>query len=461
MKTVPIGSGSMAWGDVLEPSVDMAKRANVKYICFDWLAEVTMSILYTLKLKNPKGGYPSELPEWMRTLLPIAREKGIKIITNGGGANPEEAAEAVYRVATEAGLSGLKIATVLGDSITERLDELRKKGIKFTNMDTEEEDIDSIKDRITGAYVYTGAEGIMEALKQGADVVIGGRISDNSMYVGPWMYEFGWDYRESYWNKIGAAVTCAHIIECSGACTGIIMCSLWEEVPDPWNIGYPIVEMDENGDAVVTKTPDTGGLVNTWTIKEHLVYESRDPQNYIMPDGIADFTTLHLEDIGKDRVKVTNMSGKPRPDKLKVGIGYLDGWKQELQHWFCWPDALKKAKHAEFIMREWLNRWNVKPERLHVDYMGFNMAHGGLVRVPDPEEVPDLPEVGLRICAKFKTREEALYFRNHHSYWDAPPPGYVFNTTNAPARPSRVIALWPTLVPREEVPTKVMIREVK
>jgi hypothetical protein len=451
----------MAWGDILEPSVDMAKRANINYICYDWLAEVTMSILYTLKQRNAKAGYPPELIEWMRTLLPITTKRGIKIITNGGGANVEAACEDLYKAVKEAGLDGLKIGMVLGDDITERLDELRGKGIKFTNMDTGEEDIDSIKDRIVGAYVYIGAEGIVDCLKQGADVVIGGRLSDNAMYVGPWMYEFGWDYREPYWNKIGAAVTCGHIIECSCCCTGGMMCSWWNDVPEPWNIGYPIVELDEEGNALITKTPDSGGFVNSWTAKEHLVYESHDPKNYIMPDGIADFTTLQLDDVGKDMVKVTNMSGKPRPDKLKVGIGYTDGWKQELQHWFCWPDALKKAKHCEFIMEEWLKRQEIKPERMHVDYMGFNMAHGSLVRVPEPEEIPDLPEVGLRICAKFKTRKEAEYFRAHNYVWSSPQAGWVFNTTTAPARPTRVIALWPTLVPREEVHTGATVKEVK
>ena len=449
------------WGDLLSPAVDMAKKADVQYMCFDHLAELTMSLLYRMKLRDPKRGYiPDETP-FKRALLPITKPKGIKIISNGGGANPEVAGEAIVNVAKELGLIGLKVGVVVGDDLSGRIDELRAKGIKFPNLDTGEEDIDSIKEKMAGAYAYIGAERIIDALREGADVVIGGRFSDNALFVGPWMYEFGWDYKEPYINKVGAAVTCGHLAECSRSCTGGFGCSLWKEVPEPWHVGNPIVEMDENGDAVITKTPDTGGLVNTWTIKGHLVYEVHDPNNYLMPDGIADFTTPHLEDVGKDRVKITNMTGKPRPDKLKVGIGYADGWKQEIQQWFCWPDALEKAKHSEYILREWVKHQEEinKPEDMQVDYMGFNMLHGSTVSVP--ESAPDLPEVGIRVCAKFKTRGGAANFRRESLHWTGFASGFCFNTTTAPAMPAEVIALWPTLVPREEVPTKLIMMEVK
>lgn len=459
MKTVSVGAGAMGWGDLMEPSVEMARKANVQYIGFDFLAELTMSLLYRMKLRNPKMGYIPDVIPYFKELLPIAKQRGIRLITNGGGANPEEAGEQLVNLGKELGLTGLKVGVVVGDDLTGRIDELREKGIKFPNLETGEEDFDRIKDKLAGAYAYVGADSIIDALREGADVVIGGRFADNALYVGPLMYEFGWDYKEPYWDKLGAAVTCGHIIECTGNCTGIMMCSLWKDVPEPWHIGYPIVEMDENGDAIITKTPDTGGMVNTWTVKEHLLYEAHDPANYLMPDGIADFTALKLEEAGKDRVKVTNMHGKPRPEKLKVGIGYDDGWKQEIQQWFCWPDALEKAKHSHFILKEWLKRQEIKPEAMQVDYMGINMIHGSTV--PVPQSAPDLPEVGIRVCAKFKTREEAYYFRRQALNWTAFASGYVFNTTTAPADPARVIALWPTLVPREEVTTKLIMKEVK
>ena len=459
MKKIAIGGCGAMWGDLLEPAIDMANKADIQYMGFDFLAELTMSLLYRLKLKNPKAGYVPDMISFFKKLLPITREKGIKLISNGGGANPEEGGEQLVKVAKELGMTGLKIGVIVGDDLTDRIDELRAKGIKFTNLDTGEENIDAIRDRMAGVYAYIGADRIVDALKEGADIVIGGRLSDNALYVGPWMYEFGWDYKEPYWDKIGAGITCGHIIECAGCVTGLAMCSLWKEVPDPWNVGYPICEMYEDGTAVITKTPDTGGLINSWNVKEHLVYEIHDPNNYYMPDGIADFTSLKLEDIGKDRVKVTNMTGNPRPETLKVGIGYDNGYKQEVQSWYCWPQALEKARHAEFILKEWIRHQEIKPEGIQIDYMGLNMSHGSTV--PVPQSAPDLPEVGLRVCAKFKMREQADSFRRNSLKWTGFASGTVFNTTTAPARPSRVIALWPTLVPREEVPAKLIMKEVK
>lgn len=459
MKTIAVGGCSAMWGDLLDPAVDMAKKADVQYLMFDHLAELTMSLLYRMKLRDPKRGYIPDVIPWMKALLPITKRKGIKIISNGGGANPEAAGEAIVNVAKELGLKGLKVGVIVGDDLSDRIDELRAKGIKFTNLDTGEEDIASIRDRMAGAYAYIGADHIIEALGEGADVVIGGRLSDNALCVGPWMYEFGWDYKEPYLNKVAAAITCGHLIECSACVTGGSMCSIWKEVPEPWNVGYPIAILDENGDAVITKTPDTGGIVNTWTVKEHLCYEVHDPHNYIMPDGIADFTTPHLEDIGKNRVKITNMSGKPRPEKLKVGIGFSDGWKQELQQWYVWPDALEKAKRSEYIFSEWLKRQEIQPEEVQFDYMGFNMQAGSVV--PVPESAPDLPEVGVRICARYKTREGASWLRRNSLRFLGFPAGACFNTTTAPAMPAEIIALWPTLVPRDEVHTKIIMMEAK
>lgn len=458
MKKVAIGGCTASWGDMLGPSVEMVNKADVQYMCFDFLAELTMSLLYRMKQRNPKAGYVPDMISYFKALLPKAHEKGIKLISNGGGANPVEAGEQLVKVARELGLKGLKIGVITGDDVSGRLDELRAKGIKFANMDTGEEDIDSIKDRMAGAYAYIGADLITEALAQGADIVIGGRLSDNALYAGPWMHEFGWDYSPENTNKIAAAITCGHIIECAGCVSGVGMCSLWKEVPEPWNVGYPICEMYEDGTAVITKTPDTGGIINSWTVKEHLTYEIHNPARYLMPDGIADFTTLKLEDIAENRVRVTNMSGLPRPDTLKVGIGFENGYKQEIQQWYTWPDALEKAKRSAYILQEWLKRQDIQPEAMQIDYMGLNMCHGSTV--PLPESAPDLPEVGLRVCAKFKTRADASFFRRNTMVWTAFAAGYVFNTTTAPANPAKIIALWPTLVPREEITPELTIKEV-
>ena len=457
MKTVKVGSGSAFWGDMLEPAVELVEKGDIQYIGFDHLAELTMAQLTRMKAKDPSRGYIPDIVPWMKAILPACRERGIKVISNGGGANPEAAGEAVANLAKEMGLTGLKIAVILGDEITkERIDELLAKGINLRNLDTGDEDISRIKDRIVAANAYIGSDHIIEALGEGADVVIAGRISDNALYVGPFMYEFGWKFEEPYWQRIGAAITVGHIIECAECCTGG-MSSMWNSAPELWKVGFPIAELDENGDAMITKVPGSGGVVNEWTIKEHLVYEIQDPRNYLMPDGIADFTALKLEEIGKDQVKLTEMTGKPRPDTLKVGIGYEDGFIAEGMVLIPWPDAYEKAKVAEKILHERLRMVNLDAEKLRVDYVGVNTMLGSTAATLPPGYEPN--EVGLRIVAKTKKREEAYKVRREVTHlWTLGGPGAHMGV---PSDPRPVISLWHTLVPREEIPTSHIMKEVK
>lgn len=458
-KTIAIGGCSGWWGDPsVDAAIEMMEKTDVKYLMFDFLAELTMTLLYRMKVRNPDKGYCADLVTTWKKLIPAAKANGVKLITNGGGANPLAAGQAVINVAKEMGIKGLKVGVVTGDDLTDRIDDLRAKGISLANMETGEDGFARIQDKLVGAYAYIGADRVIDALKEDADIIIGGRLADNALAVGPWMHEFGWEYKEPYWDKIGAAITCGHIIECSICVTGGVMCSWWNEVPEPWNVGYPIAELDENGESIITKTPGTGGMLTKETVKEHLVYEVHDPNNYIMPDGIPSFTTPHLEEVGENRVKVTNMSGKERPEQIKVGIGFMDGWKIETQQWFVWPDALKKAKRSELILNEWIKRSQIKPVEMNISYMGYNMINP---LIPVPESAPDLPEVGLRICAKFKTRKEAIIFRREGPRWLSFASGWVFNTTTAPAAPSEIVALWPTLVPREEIKTDLTMLEVK
>jgi hypothetical protein len=293
MRKIRLGSGSSYWGDMLEPAVELAEKGDVDYIGFDHLAELTLSILHRIKEKDPSKGYIPDIIPFMKALLPVAVEKGCKLITNAGGANPEQAAEEVAKIARELGFRGMKIGVVTGDDVLSRLYELIEQGFMFPNLDTGEEDLIHIKDRIIAANAYTGSDSIIEALRQEAQVIITGRVSDNALYVAPVMHEFGWDFSDSFVDLIASAITTGHIIECAEGCTGG-MSNIWQAVPEPWKIGFPIVEFYENGDAIITKAPDTGGLVCEWTIKEHLVYEVLDPRNYIMPDGIADFTSIRL-----------------------------------------------------------------------------------------------------------------------------------------------------------------------
>ncbi len=453
MKKVRLGSGSAYWGDMLEPAIELAEKGNLDYLGFDHLAELTMSILQRMRTKDPTKGYIPDVLPFMRKLLPIAVKNKVKLITNGGGANPEAAADEVVKIARELGFKGLKIGVVTGDDILHRLDDILAKGIVLRNLDTGEEDISRIKDRIVAANAYTGADSIIDALKAGADVVIAGRVSDNALYVAPLMYEFGWEFADGYWDKIGAAITVGHIIECAECCTGGAS-NMWKQAPELWRIGFPIAEVDENGNAVITKVPGSGGLINQWTIKEHLVYEVHDPANYLMPDGIADFTALKIEEIGKDQVKVTNMKGKPRPTHLKVQIGYKEGFVAEGIVILPWPDAYEKAKQAEQVVRGRLEVVGVKPQEIRFDYIGINALHGPVA----PEPTGELNEVGLRVAARCNTFEEADKVRREVTHlWTLAGVGSSFG---APIPVRQIIGLWPTLIPREEIPTQFMIKEV-
>lgn len=452
-KIIRLGSGSAYWGDAFDPALKLCEEADINYICFDHLAELTMAILTRIRQRDPNRGYIPDMIELMRLCLATCMKRGIKVITNGGGANPKNGANEILKVAKELGLKDVKIGVVTGDEIPlKKLDELLNRGFKFPNRDTGAEDLREIRDRIVAANAYIGADGIIEALKQGANVVVTGRVSDNALYVGPIMYELGWDYKNENWDLIGAAVTAGHIIECSCCCCGL-MSAFWEQAPDPWNPGFPIVEFEENGEFILTKLPGTGGMINEWTVKEHLVYEVHDPANYLMPDAIADFTGLKVEEVGKDKVKVSGCIGKPRPKSLKLCIAFEDGWISEGIFIVPGPNTLEKARRCEKLIRERLKMVNLQAESLRIDYMGINTLFGETAKWPseDPMEIP------IRVVAKTRSRQEAEKVRREVTHmWTFGPAG---TEVSVPSEPRRVINLWHTLIPREEVPIKVEILE--
>ena len=453
-----IGSGSAFWGDILEPAVAMAERADVSYMGFDHLSELTMAILNRAKSKDSSKGFIPDIVPWMEAILPAARRRGIRVLSNGGGANPIEAARAVARAAEHLGLRGLRIGVVSGDDFLGKIDELRGSGWKFANLDTEEEDIGSIRDRLVSANAYIGSERIIEALAAESDVVVTGRVSDNALFVGPLMHEFGWDFSEQYVDRIAAAITVGHVIECSGCATGG-MSNMWRLSDPEREIGFPIAEFEENGEAVITKTPETGGVVNEWTIKEHLLYEVQDPNRYVMPDGVADFTAVKLKGDGKDRVRMTGMQGWGRPDAAKACLGYTNGWIGEGMAFFPWPDALEKAEWAKRWISARLKRLAVPLEELQIDFVGGNMLHGQAAPPMRPmrseqtatDSVMAPNEVGLRVAARALRREHAEVIRREITHlWTMGPIG---TSITVPARARPVLSLWPTLVPWEALET--------
>lgn len=452
MDTVKLGAGSGFWGDALDPAIELLRDGGIDFLSMDYLAELTMALLQRQRTKDPDGGSIPDLSSHMQSLLPLARERGVRIVCNGGGANPRAGAIKVVEVARKLGLTGTRIAVIEGDNLLGRIDELLDAGVELKNLDTGETNFNRIRNRIVAANAYTDASGIRDALDQGADVVIAGRVSDNALYVGPLMHALGWDYEKTDPDLIAAGITVGHVVECASAATGG-MSSRFADMPNMGRAGFPIVEFSKDGSAVLTKVPGSGGRVDNHTVKEHLVYEVMDPANYIMPDGVADFTRLRLEEIGADRVRLTEMGGRGRPDTLKLVIGYEDGWIGEGMMFFPWPDALGRAEKAKTTLLERFERLGLKADEVHFDLIGANMLHGPAAAKTDYE--PN--EIGLRVAVHTDTREEAEKVRRACAQlWIMGPGGTSFG---APMKPRPVISVWPTLIPRDFVRQSVEILE--
>ncbi|MDB5772724.1 MAG: hypothetical protein JWM42_3098 [Burkholderia sp.] len=451
---VRLGAGSGFWGDAMDPAVELLDKGQLDYLCFDFLAELTMALLQRQKLKNPSAGYIPDAVQYMNTMMPLARERGTRLISNGGGVNPRAAAQRIVEGARAAGLTGAKIALVEGDDLLDKLDLMQSQGVPLVNMDTGDADFAAIRSRVVSANVYTDSTGIVEGLQGGADVVIAGRVSDNAVYVGPLVHEFGWRRDAAHIDRLAAAVTVGHIVECAAACTGG-MSSRFAQMPRMGQVGFPIVEFHRDGSADITKVEGSGGRIDLFTVKEHLVYEIGDPSNYLMPDAVADFTSLRLQQAGADRVRVSGVKGKPAPDLLKLVVGYQDGWIGESMAFFPWPNAFDRACKAKETMLERFERMGLAADQVHFDFVGLNTLHGPGAPMPDTKAANELNEVGLRCAVRTRTIEEADKVRRAGAHlWIMGPGGTSFGT---PMKPRPVVSLWPTLIPREFVQQRTEI----
>ena len=309
-------------------------------------------------------------------------------------------------------------------------------------------------DRIVSANAYIGSEGQIEALDAGADVIITGRATDNSVYVAPMVHELGWSLDD--WDKMAAAVTIGHIIECSAGCAGG-MSNFWKDIEEPWRVAFPIAEVQEDGDAIITKAPGSGRMVTEWTVKEHLVYEVHDPKNYLMADAVADFSEIRLQTEGPDRVKVSGFRGKPRPETLKLCLGYTDGWLGESEISVCWPDAYEKAQFCERFLRGRFEALEIPVVESRFDYIGLNSIHGPLAKLPC--DLAEVNEVRVRVAVKTTSRKFANQIRREVTHlWTHGPVGTT--AVISPPPPREIISLWPTLIPRDLVRERVEILEV-
>ncbi|MBT8488157.1 MAG: DUF1446 domain-containing protein, partial [Gemmatimonadetes bacterium] len=397
-RVVRIASGQGFWGDDLEAPVRQVEGGPIDYLMLDYLAEVTMSIMQKQRARSPEAGYARDFVPLMERIFPKCVEDGVRVVTNAGGVNPEGCAEALVEAGRRAGVQGrARVGLVTGDDLMDRLEDLIADGHELAHMETGEP-LSTIVEQVQSANAYIGAAPIVEALGKGADVIVTGRSTDTALTYGPLIHEFGWAADDH--DRIAAGVVAGHINECGAQCTGGNCLIDWWEIPDMANVGFPIVEVSADGTFVVTKHPGTGGRVSRATVAEQIVYEMGDPTDYITPDVVADFTTIHLDDLGNHRVRVHGVKGGPRTDFLKVSIAYSSGWKATGTLTYAWPDAAAKARAADRILRERLDRLGLHFDEIRTELVGWDSTHGALVGEPPA----DIPEVQLRVGVRAADR---------------------------------------------------------
>ncbi len=436
MKTIRIGSGAGYSGDRIEPAVELAEKGDIQYLVFECLAERTIAIAQQAKMKDPKAGYDALLVARMEACLPVCWKNKVKIITNMGAANPASGAEKIREVAHQLGIKGLKIAAVTGDDVLDVL----KKGDYLIEETGEKSS--ALKDKMVSANAYLGAQCVTEALKNGADVVITGRVADPAIFIAPAIYEFGWDVNN--WDLMGQAIVMGHLLECAGQITGGYFPDPgYKDVPGIGRLGFPIAEVQKDGTFVITKVPGSGGMVTLATCKEQFLYEIHDPSSYITPDVIADYTGVQMTQIGKDQVRVTGGKGRPRTDTLKVSIGFVDSYIGEGQISYGGPGAVARGKLALEIVAERLKFTGVEFSEIRYDLIGVNSLHQDKLSAGH-----DPYEVRIRVAGRTKNMKEAVRIGNEVEtlYTNGPAGG-----AGAWKVAREVVAMVSTLIPRNLV----------
>jgi hypothetical protein len=443
---IRIANGQGFWGDWLEAPVRLIEQGPIDYLVLDYLAEITMSILQKQKRADPTLGYARDFPLLVGRIAARLRERNIKVVANAGGVNPIACAREVRRLTP-----ALKVAVVLGDDVSDRIDEFLGRGYQMQNLDTGEP-LAGIRNRILSANAYLGAFPIAEAMATGADVVITGRSTDTALSLAPMVHRFRW--KTAAWDQLGAGTIAGHIIECGAQCTGGNSQVDWQSIPDMANIGYPIIEAEPDGAFTVTKHQGTGGRVDSHVVKEQLLYELGDPKNYVTPDCVVDFTTVRLEDTGPDRVRVSGIRGGPPTEFLKLSISYSHGWKAVGTLVYSWPQAMEKARAADGIVRERLAQLGLRFDEVHTEFLGANACHG-----PAARPVADPSEVQLRIGVRGPDRSAVDRFTREliPLILSGPPTATGYGEGRPAVR--EVIAYWPALIPREEIRTRIEVVE--
>ncbi len=439
MKTLRIGSGAGYSGDRIEPAVELAERGDLDYLVFECLAERTIALAQQARISDPQGGYDPLLSERMRRVLPfVGRPEGrrrLRVITNMGAANPVSAAIEVRRIADELGLD-LKVVAVVGDDVLHVL----QPEFLLDNGQT----VGSLGERLISANAYLGVDGILEALRAEADVVITGRVADPSLFLAPQMFEFGWAPDD--WRRLGRGTLVGHLLECAGQVSGGYFADPgFKDVDDLARLGFPLAEIDADGDALITKVAGSGGRVSRATCAEQLIYEVHDPAAYLTPDVTADFSQVGFIEESLDRVRASGADGRARPEQLKVSVGYLDGWIGEGQMSYGGPGAVARAQLARDVVLKRLELMGVKMQDLRAELIGMDSLHG-------PRSTVEPWEVRLRVAARCEDRGEAVRVGNEVEtlYTNGPSGG-----GGASKSVRQVVAVASLLLPRNAVNPRI------
>ncbi|MBI2537541.1 MAG: DUF1446 domain-containing protein [Gemmatimonadetes bacterium] len=453
MTPVRIAAGQGFWGDWLEAPIRQVEAGPIDYLMMDYLAEVTMSILQKQHSRDARLGYARDFPPLMERLLPMLVKRGIRVISNAGGVNPQACADAVVAAARKLGLAGkVRVGVVSGDDLLPRLDHLIARGHALKNLDSGRP-LTDVRPRVGSANAYLGAWPVVEALRQGATIVITGRVTDTGLTLAPMIHEFGWG--EADWDRLAAGTVAGHIIECGAQCSGGNCLVDWERIPGLEDPGYPIIEAEPDGSFTVTKHPGTGGRVSVATVTEQLLYEMGDPQAYITPDCIADFTTIQLRQQGRDRVRVNGIRGAPATGSLKVSVSYFYGYKAIGTLVYVWPDAFAKAKRADRILRGRLKRLGLTFEEILTEYVGVDATHG---RLAGPSH-PDLAEVEWRVGVRSRDLGAVERFTREIAPLVLNGPPRVTGFAGGKPKVEEIVAYWPALIPKAEVRPVVEVLE--
>ncbi len=439
MKTLRIGSGAGYSGDRIEPAVELAEQGDLDYLVFECLAERTIALAQQARISDPASGYDPLLSERMRRVLPFvgARQgrRRLRVITNMGAANPLAAAVEVRRIAGELGLT-LKVVAVVGDDV---LDVLRPEQV-LDNGQT----LGSLGERLISANAYLGVDGILEALRADADVVITGRVADPSLFLAPQVFEFDWATDD--WPRLGRGTLVGHLLECAGQVSGGYFADPgFKDVDDLARLGFPLAEINADGEAVITKVVGSGGRVSRATCTEQLIYEVHDPAAYLTPDVTADFSQVGFVDEGVDRVRAQGAGGRARPAQLKVSVGYLDGWIGEGQMSYGGPGAVARAQLAREVVLKRLELMGVKMHDVRAELIGMDSLHG-------PRSSVEPWEVRLRVAARCEARSDAVRVGNEVEtlYTNGPSGG-----GGASKSVRQVVAVASLLLPRDAVNPRI------